>query len=88
LQAIGASGPLVLTRSIVRDLYHGSRAAIELGRMGLIIGVVPSLAPLAGGFLEAAAGWRASFVAMVIYAVASLLVVLLLPETLPKKLTT
>lgn len=87
LQAIGASGPLVLTRSIVRDLYHGSRAAIELGRMGLIMGVVPSLAPLFGGFLEAAAGWRASFVAMVIYAALSLIVVVVLvQETVPKKL--
>lgn len=87
LQAIGASGPLVLTRSIVRDLYHGSRAAIELGRMGLIMGVVPSLAPLFGGVLEAAAGWRSSFVAMVIYAVLSLIVaVVLMQETLPKKL--
>jgi DHA1 family bicyclomycin/chloramphenicol resistance-like MFS transporter len=88
LQAIGASGPLVLTRSIVRDLYHGSRAAIELGRMGLIIGVVPSLAPLAGGFLEAAAGWRASFFAMLFYAAASFVLVLTLQETVKEKLTT
>lgn len=87
LQAIGASGPLVLTRSIVRDLYHGSRAAIELGRMGLIMGVVPSLAPLFGGFLEAAAGWRASFVTMVVYGALSLAVaVFLMQETVPKKL--
>lgn len=87
LQAIGASGPLVLTRSIVRDLYHGSRAAIELGRMGLIMGVVPSLAPLAGGFLEAAAGWRASFVTMVVYGLFSLgVAIFLMQETVPKRL--
>lgn len=87
LQAIGASGPLVITRSIVRDLYHGSRAAIELGRMGLIMGVVPSLAPLAGGFLEAAAGWRASFVTMVVFAVISLSIAIFwMQETIPKKL--
>lgn len=87
LQAIGAAGPIVLSRSIVRDLYEGPRAALELGRMGLIVGVVPSLAPLAGGVLEALAGWRSSFAVMVGFAVLALAAVRLrLPETLRQRL--
>ncbi len=32
IQAIGASGPIVLGRAIVRDLYEGARARRELSR--------------------------------------------------------
>jgi DHA1 family bicyclomycin/chloramphenicol resistance-like MFS transporter len=88
LQAIGAAGPLVLTRSVVRDLYHGTHAAIELGRMGLIVGVVPSMAPLVGGFLAAVGGWRAPFASMLVFAAMALFVALvLLPETLKAPIT-
>ncbi|TBW41219.1 Bcr/CflA family efflux MFS transporter [Siculibacillus lacustris] len=87
VQAIGAAGPIVLARSIVRDLYNGPRAALELGRMGLIVGVVPSFAPLLGGVLEAQAGWRASFALMVIFAVIALVAVRWrLPETVRQRL--
>src|SRR5688500_3013259 len=37
LQALGASGPIVLARAIVRDLYEGTRAGRELSRMGTIM---------------------------------------------------
>lgn len=86
-QAIGAAGPIVLARSIVRDLYTGQRAAIELGRMGLIVGLVPSFAPLVGGVLEALIGWRASFVLMVVFAVTAFAAVRFrLVETLQTRL--
>ena len=45
LQALGASGPIVLGRAIVRDFYEGPRAGKELSRMGTIMGVVPAAAP-------------------------------------------
>lgn len=87
LQAIGAAGPIVLARSMVRDLYEGRRAAQELGRMGLITGIVPSLAPLLGGVLEMVAGWRASFAAMAIFGALALVgTQLRLPETLRRRL--
>ena len=40
LQALGASGPIVLGRAMVRDLYDGPRAGKELARMGMIMGLV------------------------------------------------
>ncbi len=59
LQALGASGPIVLGRAIVRDFYEGPRAGRELSRMGTIMGVVPALAPILGGIIERFFGWQA-----------------------------
>jgi len=85
-QALGASGPIVLGRAIVRDLYEGPRAGRELSRMGTVMGVVPALAPLLGGVLETAFGWRSSFFATAFFGVAlGTIVVLMLPETLRER---
>ena len=61
LQALGASGPIVLGRAIVRDFYEGPRAGKELSRMGTIMGVVPAAAPVLGGVIERFTGWRVTF---------------------------
>ena len=85
-QALGASGPIVLGRAIVRDLYEGPRAGRELSRMGTVMGVVPALAPLLGGMLETAFGWRSSFFATAFFGVAlGTIVILMLPETLRER---
>ena len=82
-QALGASGPIVLARAIVRDLYDGSQAGRELSRMGTIMGVVPAAAPILGGFLEAGFGWRSNFIVMtLIGAVLGLTIIFRLPETI------
>jgi DHA1 family bicyclomycin/chloramphenicol resistance-like MFS transporter len=61
IQAVGGSGPIVLARSIVRDLYEGPRAGQELSRMGSIMGLVPAIAPSLGGLLQAYFNWQANF---------------------------
>jgi DHA1 family bicyclomycin/chloramphenicol resistance-like MFS transporter len=82
-QAFGASGPIVLARTIVRDLYEGPRAGRELSRMGTVMGLVPALAPILGGVSETVYGWRASFFASGAAGLLLGIVVLLgLPETL------
>lgn len=87
VQALGASGPIVLGRAMVRDLYEGPRAGQELARMGMIMGVVPAVAPVLGGFLQDAFGWRSTFIASLVFGSAlALWVSLALPETLRKKL--
>ena len=83
LQAVGGSGPIVLARAIVRDLHEGKRAAQELARMGTIMGVVPAIAPVLGGILHTAFGWRATFLAALVFGLALLAVTLTsLPETI------
>lgn len=85
-QALGASGPIVLGRAIVRDLYEGPRAGRELSRMGTVMGVVPALAPLLGAVLETQFGWRSNFFATAFFGVLlGSLVIMLLPETLRER---
>jgi DHA1 family bicyclomycin/chloramphenicol resistance-like MFS transporter len=88
VQALGASGPIVLARAIVRDLYEGPRAGRELSRMGSIMGLVPALAPILGGLLHEAFGWRSTFaVCMAFGTVMAALVALRMPETVPSRST-
>ncbi|WP_376984569.1 multidrug effflux MFS transporter [Bosea sp. R86505] len=83
VQALGASGPIVLGRAMVRDLYEGPRAGRELARMGMIMGLVPAVAPVLGGVLQQAFGWRSTFVASLAFAaVLAAVVGFLLPETI------
>ena len=83
LQALGASGPIVLARAMVRDLYEGARAGRELSRMGTIMGVVPAIAPILGSFIEVWSGWRMTFwLTLALGLGLALLIGLRLPETL------
>lgn len=86
VQALGGCGPVILARSIVRDLYDGARAGQELARMGAFMGFVPAVAPSLGGVLEATFGWQSSFVVIAAVGCAvTAVVVLRLPETLREK---
>lgn len=87
LQALGASGPIVLGRAMVRDLYEGPRAGRELARMGMIMGLVPAIAPFFGGFLHETFGWRSTFIASLAFGLLLIVIVAsLLPETLRRRL--
>ncbi|WP_230532525.1 multidrug effflux MFS transporter [Microvirga roseola] len=86
LQALGASGPIVLGRAIVRDFYEGPRAGKELSRMGTIMGVVPAIAPLFGGVIAQVSGWRVTFGVMILCGLALAATVFLrLPESIRRK---
>ena len=86
VQALGGAGPVVLARSIVRDLYSGPRAARELARMATILGLIPAVAPLIGGVLESAFSWRATFVVLTFaLALEMAVVAAFLPETIRVK---
>ena len=61
LQAIGASGAIVLARAVVRDLYEGAHAGRESSLMSAIMAFAPILAPLIGGFLQTGFGWQSEF---------------------------
>ncbi|WP_201834527.1 multidrug effflux MFS transporter [Microvirga zambiensis] len=86
LQALGASGPIVLGRAIVRDFYEGPRAGKELSRMGTIMGVVPAAAPVLGGVIERVTGWRVTFGVMILFGlVLAAIIVLKMPESIRRK---
>ncbi len=82
-QALGSSGAIVLARAIVRDLYSGARAGRELSLMGAIMALAPVGAPMIGGVLQSAFGWRSHFVLQIaIGLIAAFVVWRKLPETL------
>lgn len=81
-QALGVSGSLVVVRAIVRDLYEGALAGQKLSMMSMMMGFMPIVAPLIGGALLTAFGWRAGFLFQcAIGALAGILVWRFIPET-------
>jgi DHA1 family bicyclomycin/chloramphenicol resistance-like MFS transporter len=60
-QGFGMSAGPVMARTIVRDLHAQEQAARLFARMGIVFGVIPIAAPLAGGLMLALGGWRAVF---------------------------
>lgn len=62
-----ASGP-VIARAIVRDRYHGNRAAQVMSMLGAAMAVVPLIAPTIGSWLLVLVDWRATYVALAVFA--------------------
>lgn len=84
LQAFGTATGLVTARAIVSDLYTVDRMARVLASLTMVAVLGNSLAPVAGGLITAALGWRAIFAVLVLAAVVvGVAVWLKLPETRP-----
>ena len=66
VQAVVASG-MVLSRTIVRDMYPRARAASMIGYVTMGMSLVPMVGPMIGGVLDEAFGWRASFVLLAVF---------------------
>jgi len=82
VQAVGACVGPVLGRAVVRDVYGREGAARVLAYMSAAMALAPAIGPILGGFLEEWFGWRANFLALVIYGSGGLaLAWRLLPET-------
>ena len=84
LQGFGAAGPYVVAFAIVRDRFEGRQMA-QIGSWIMTIFILlPVVAPLIGQGLIMTAGWRAVFVAFVVFAMAlSVWFAVRQPETLP-----
>jgi DHA1 family bicyclomycin/chloramphenicol resistance-like MFS transporter len=83
-QALGGCAGMVVSRAVVRDVANEREAVRMMATVMLVMGAAPILAPLLGGLLLAAFGWRSIFWALAGYAVAAaLLIAATLPETLP-----
>lgn len=88
VQALGASGSIVVARAVVRDLYEGARAGRQLSLMSVLMGFMPIVAPIVGGALLTLFHWRAGFVfQLAIGGLAAHLVWRYLPETQARSLS-
>ena len=87
LAAVSGSASMVVPRALIRDGASGIAAARLLSRLTLVVGVVPILAPAAGGVLLTVMSWRDLFWAASFYGlVCTVLVWRFLPDTLPPEL--
>lgn len=82
-QGLGASGGYFLARTIPTDLYGGRMLAKTMALIGAINGIAPATAPVLGGFVAHAWGWRAVFVVLTVIAVAVFAFAPKMKETLP-----
>lgn len=85
VQGLSAGAGVVVGRAIVRDRFHGADAQRVMSQITLFFGVAPAVAPVLGGIVLNALGWRAMFwvllalvLGLIVWAVKSL------PETLPQ----
>jgi DHA1 family bicyclomycin/chloramphenicol resistance-like MFS transporter len=82
LQALGACAGPVLSRAMVRDLVGPQGAARVLSYLSAAVALAPAIAPIVGGFLAEAWGWRSCFAFLTGYGLLGLGATLfLLPET-------
>jgi DHA1 family bicyclomycin/chloramphenicol resistance-like MFS transporter len=83
-QGLSASGALVVGRAIIRDAFAGPAAQRVMSQVMLIFAVAPAIAPIIGGWLHDAFGWRSVFWFLVLLGlVVWLWAAFFLPETLP-----
>lgn len=84
VQGLGGGVAVVVAFAVVRDLFDEKKSAQVLSYMGMAIALSPGLAPILGGYIAYAVGWKMCF-GVLSFAVALILVFLfsLMPETLP-----
>ncbi len=80
MQAFGVCAGLVAPRAMVRDLFVREQAAIQLSRMGTVMGLAPAVAPVLGGYIAVLYGWQAVFIVPAMVALIVVLVTALFVE--------
>lgn len=84
VQGFGASGGYFLARTIPADLYQGRALAKVMALVGAINGFAPASAPVLGGLMAKAVGWRGIFWTLAGFSVLLLILSPALKESLPK----
>ncbi|SIO87702.1 multidrug effflux MFS transporter [Nocardiopsis sp. JB363] len=86
VQGLAAAAGLVVSRAVVRDVFHGDTAATFFSRLMLVTGLAPMLGPLLGGQLLYLGPWQLIFGALGLAgALTFVLVYVSLPESLPEE---
>jgi DHA1 family bicyclomycin/chloramphenicol resistance-like MFS transporter len=84
IQGMGASGGLVLSRSMVKDAFVGRHAAKASAQVATAVSIAPLFGPIVGGYIHQAFGWRANFLLVAVLALILWLIALSkFGETLP-----
>jgi DHA1 family bicyclomycin/chloramphenicol resistance-like MFS transporter len=73
LQGLSAGAGMVVGRAMVRDRLTGTEAQRLIAQIMMIFGLAPAVAPIFGGWLQSAYGWRSSFVFMALFSLTLIL---------------
>ena len=86
LQALGGCSGMVIARAVVRDVAEGPAAVRLMANLMMVSGIAPVIAPGIGSLMLGITGWRGIFGVLAVYgAIVVLLVLMTLPESLPKE---
>lgn len=83
LQGIAGAGGIVISRSVATDKYSGHELAKMLAVIGAINGVAPVAAPIVGGMLTDAIGWKGIFWVLFVLGLVLLACCMRFRESLP-----
>lgn len=82
IQGIGASTSVVLVFTMIADLYQGDKAMKLIGMMNAALSIIMACAPLLGGVINQAIGWRGNYGSVALFSVIVwALLLFLLPES-------
>ncbi len=85
LQAIGSGGVMTITTAFIKDSYSGPKMTFVLRLVAIIAVVGPVAAPIIGSLIIVNLGWRYTFYAPAVFALACLFISVFVTETLPEK---
>jgi len=84
VQGLAAGAGIIVGRAIIRDSFSGHEAQRLMSLVTMIFGLAPAIAPVIGGWLQGAFGWRIIFWFLATYGVVLFFAVMRrLPETHP-----
>jgi len=84
LQGLAAGGGVIVSRTVIRDVFDGPEAQRLMSIVMMIFGVAPALAPIIGGGLLQLGAWPVIFWFLALLGLAlSTTALVLLPETHP-----
>ncbi len=86
LQGLGSGGCFTLGTAIIFDSFQKERAINALNNLNMIVPIIMAAAPMAGGFLNQAFGFRSNFLLIAVFVLISLCICLFFfDETLAKE---
>jgi len=84
VQGLAAGAGMIVGRAIIRDSFAGHEAQRLMSLVTMIFGIAPAIAPVIGGWLQGAFGWRSIFWFLALYGLLLLgAAIWRLPETHP-----
>lgn len=82
IQGIGASTSVVLVFTMIADLYQGEKAMKLIGMMNAALSIIMACAPLLGGVINQAIGWRGNYGSVALFSIITwFLLLAFLPES-------